>query len=605
MGILISVQQLSKAWGSRTLFDGLTFGLFEGERTGLIGPNGAGKSTLLRILAGEEKSDRGTLSMRRGLRMALVKQKEDDSILRPDLTVRAFLTDIVDALHLADYEKERRLETALEAAQFADADRPLGELSGGWRKRAAILAGVLADPELLLLDEPSNHMDLEGVLWLEVFLKAWKGAFAVVTHDRYFLERVCNRVIEIDRRHAEGHFSSQGSYRQFLEKRLELMAARQAQEASLSNSVRREMEWLARGAKARSTKQQARIKRAGESIEALEDLKSSNRSGVSARIELGGSGRRTKELAELRQVEKRMGGKKLFGPLDLVLRPGERLGLLGTNGSGKSTLLRLLSGALKADAGEVRHADQLKIVLFDQHRETLDLNATLRESLCPGGDQVHFRNQVVHVTAWCKRFLFSLDQLELPLHRLSGGEQARVLIARLMLQPADLLLLDEPTNDLDLATLEVLEQNLMDFTGALVLVTHDRYLLDRVSQRILALDGRGNADFFADYAQWEAQYESPSERESDAPRAVEAPPAANPARGALSSSERNELKNIEGKIANAEELARAARVALHDPSVASDAAELMARQVKLDAAQAAVDSLLERWDYLEKKKAGG
>jgi ATP-binding cassette subfamily F protein uup len=597
MAILLSCQGLSKSFGARPLFEGLSFGLCEGERTGLIGPNGAGKSTLLKMLAGLEAPDAGVLSMRRGLRVGLLAQQDGFSEAGAGLSVRDELRGALAGLGLPDYELDRRAQDGLLRAGFARPELPAGELSGGWRKRLSILAQVAREPDLLLLDEPTNHLDLEGVLWLESFLSGLSFSFLVVTHDRRFLERVSNRVIELNKRYPEGHFSSPGNYSRFLENREALFSAQAAQEDSVRNVVRGEIAWLRRGAKARTTKQQARIDRAGELMGELSELEYRNAQGRAADIDFSASERRTRRLVETAGAVKSLGGRKLFGPLDLHLGPGDKLGLLGENGSGKSTLLKLLSGELAPDAGSVRRAEDLRVVSFDQHRGRLDLDLSLRSALCPSGDHVEYRGRRVHVRGWASRFLFRQEQLEMPLRRLSGGEQSRVLIARLMLEPADLLLLDEPTNDLDLQSLEVLEASMLEFSGALVLVTHDRYLLDRVSRRLLALDGKGGARFFADLAQWEAW----RERRQDAVPAAGPVPEPPPKR-VLSGKELKELRTMEARIHEAEARAEAARLALEDPSVACDAVELLKRQESLDAARGRVSALFARWEELDAKR---
>ena len=593
MGILLSCQGLSKSYGYRPLFTSLSFGLFAGEKTGLIGPNGAGKSTLLKILAGLETPDSGTLAPRRGLRVGYLAQQDLFSD-RPDATVRTELGRALAELELDEYQIDLRAAAALEAAGLDPAQKA-ASLSGGGRKRLAILSQVVREPDLLLLDEPTNHLDVEGVLWLERFLSGLRFSFLAVTHDRRFLERVCNRVIELDKRYAEGHFSSAGHYTDFLEKREELLSAQEARADSVRNIVRGEIEWLRRGPKARSTKQQARIERADELIGELKELDFRNSQNRAVDIDFSGSRRQSRKLVQAAKVAKSLGGRKLFGPLDLMLGPGDKLGLLGENGSGKSTLLSLLAGRLQPDSGALTQAEGLQVVTFDQHREQLDLGLTLRQALCGNGEHVRYRGEPIHVAGWADRFLFRKEQLDKPLRMLSGGEQSRVLIARLMLRPADLLLLDEPTNDLDIRSLEVLEASMQDFPGALVLVTHDRYLLDRVSREILSLDGKGGARFFAELSQWETWREG-------AERAPAREAAAEEAAEILSTREFKELKNMESRIQAAEELIVKARLALEDPAVATDAVELHARQDALEAAQAKVAALYARWQELEARR---
>ncbi len=324
----------------------------------------------------------------------------------------------------------------------------------------------------------------------------------------------------------------------------------------------------------------------------LSELKFRNSQDRAVEIDFSGSERQTRRMVEAKGVAKTLGGRKLFGPLDLHLGPGDKLGLLGENGSGKSTLLKILAGTLEPDAGAMKRAERLTTVTFDQHRDQLDLDVSLRKTLCPAGEHVYYRGRPVHVAGWADRFLFRNDQLNMPLRELSGGEQSRVLIARLMLESADLLLLDEPTNDLDIRSLEMLEDSMKEFPGALVLVTHDRYLLERVCQRILALDGKGNARYFADLAQWEAWKPETAPAEG-------APPKDAAPKRVLSTKEVRELRGMEEAIHDAEEKAAEARAALEDPGVATDVPELVRRQAAFDAARAKVDSLFKRWQELE------
>jgi len=598
MAILISCQELSKTFGTRPLFQGLSFGLFEGERTGLIGPNGTGKSTLLKILAGAEVLDSGTLAPRRGLRVGYLAQQDRVEEAPPGLTVRGRLDAALAGLGLQAYEIESRISTGMEKAGFTEPDKEVATLSGGWRKRLGILAQVVREPDLLLFDEPTNHLDLEGVLWLESFLSGLTFSFLVVTHDRSFLERVCNRIIELDRRYPGGHFSSSGNYSKFLENREVYLDAQASREDSVRNIVRGEIEWLRRGARARATKQKAHTDRAGRLIEELSELEFRNAQGRATTIDFMAGDRQANRLVNAINVSKTLGGRRLFGPLDLALRPGDKLGLIGENGSGKTTLLKMLAGQLAPDTGTVKLADGLNVSVFDQHRDQLDLDMTLRRALCPGGDHVEYKGAFVHINSWANRFLFRPEQLDFSLRRLSGGEQSRVLIAKLMRTPADLLLLDEPTNDLDIQSLEVLENSLRDFPGALVLVTHDRYLLDRLCGTIVGLDGKGGHGFFGGLEQWEAW----KAQRSSAPEAK--PAAAEEKAAGLSHKEASELRNIDSAIHAAEKKVETALAALHDPSIATDAEELHRRQDKVDEARAKVNAVLKRWEELESRARG-
>ena len=591
--MLLTARNLAKSYGPRLLFTGITLGLADGERVGLIGPNGSGKSTLLKILAGVEHYDEGELIARRGLRVGYVPQEDE-------FPAEATCTDLVadragDALD--DHERHLRAEVLLGRFGFTDVRATAGSLSGGWRKRLSIARQLVSEPDLVLMDEPTNHLDLDGVLWLESLVKTGNFATLVVTHDRRFLESAANRIVEIDRSYPAGFLSHNGRYSEFLEKREEFLTAQQSREQALASGVRREIEWLQRGAKARTTKAKGRIERAGEMMAELGELKQRNAVRGTAAVDFAASGRRTKKLVELKGVSKSLGGRTLFSNLDLVLSPGSTLGLLGPNGSGKTTLIRLLMGQLSPDAGRVERADALQVVVFDQHREQLDPDQTLRRALFPNGDTTVVHGQPTHVVGWARKFLFRSDQLDLPVRDLSGGERARVLIARLMQREADLLVLDEPTNDLDIPTLDVLEQSLLEFAGAVVLVTHDRFLLERVSTDLLALDGEGGAHAYADLSQWERGRDAAKSAAKEKPRPAAAP--VSPAKKKLTWGEQKELERIEAAILAAESAAESLEKETADPSLAADHVKLSAAYEKLGAAQAEVQRLYDRWADLE------
>ena len=595
--LLLSCEAVSKSYGARSLFDNLSFGLFEGDQAGLVGPNGSGKSTLLKILAGLVAPDAGTRSLRGGVRVGYVPQ---DPVFPPAGTVG---TVVLGALaHVEEDERPGRLALALGRAGFADGGAEVAALSGGWKKRLAIARELAAEPEILLLDEPTNHLDVEGILWLEGALTQWARAFVVVSHDRYFLEHVATRMLELNRVYPNGLFETDGAYSEFLARREAFLQGQAAYEEALANTVRREIAWLRRGAKARSTKAKGRIKEAGRLIDELEDRRA-RAVTATAGIDFTASQRRTRRLLAARGLTVSRGGRRLVAGLDLVITPGTRVGLIGPNGSGKTTLLDALAGALAPEAGEIERADNLRLVRFEQERGGLDPAQSLRRALAPEGDAVTYQGRSVHVASWAKRFLFRPEQLEVPVGRLSGGEQARILIARLMRQPADLLILDEPTNDLDIPTLEVLEDSLAEFEGGLVLVTHDRFMLERVSTVILALDGAGGAGTFADYAQWEAE----AARVAPAPAAhkpVPRPPERERERPRrLGYLEQREWDGMETAILEAESAVEACRAALEDPAVASNPAALQERVAALDAAQAEVNRLYARWAELDAKRA--
>jgi ATP-binding cassette subfamily F protein uup len=599
MPLLESCTSLSKSFGSRLLFENISLGISEGERLGLIGPNGAGKSTLLKILAGQLEPDSGTISMRRNARVGYVPQQAEFSRSQ---TAAEVIAEAIAGQHLDDLERSARINQTLGRAGFTDGLVRTEALSGGWKRRLAIARELALEPDILFLDEPTNHLDLEGILWLEKLLSTAPFASVVVSHDRYFLENVADDMAEIDRVYPEGIFRVEGSYSQFLEKKEEFLLAQSNRQEALANTVRREVEWLRRGAKARTGKSKARIDEAGRLIRDLADLDTRTAKGV-MQIDFAATGRRTRRLVSVENLSKELGGSTLFRNLNFTLTPGTRLGLIGLNGTGKTTLLRILSGELAPDSGIVERAPLLRIVYFDQAREQLDRSQTLRQGLGAQGDYVVFQDRPVHVAGWAKRFLFDAGQLDRPVASLSGGEQARVLVARLMLEPADLLLMDEPTNDLDIPTLEVLEDSLTEFPGALVLVTHDRYLLDRVSTAVLGLDGRGGTQMFADYWQCEQAQLLQKPARLEKPAAAPRPAAPGAAKKKLSYLEAREWEQMEARIMEAEAELENIRAEMQSADVVSDGPRLHACYEKLQSAEAVVQALYARWAELEAKQS--
>jgi ATP-binding cassette subfamily F protein uup len=601
---IISAQGLSKRYGVAPLFEDISFTVSEGDRIGIIGPNGSGKSTLLEILNGRVSPDSGDVAVRKGTRLSAVLQISD---FPAGETIRSVIEKAFDRGKVPDVERLSRTAEILGRANFTDLDAAAATLSGGWRKRLAIVEALVQKPDILLLDEPTNHLDLAGIKWLEGVLQSAPFACVVVSHDRYFLENVANEIVELNPAYEHGALRVSGNYSTFLEAKEQYLHAQRNRQEALENRVHTEIDWLRRGPKARTTKSKARIDKAHEMIGELAEMNARTRS-TSAKIDFSASGRQTKQLITLDGVSCDLGDRTLFDNIHFIVTSGMRVGLVGPNGSGKTTLLRLLKDELKPTRGSMRQPDNLRIVYFDQNRE-LDPDITLRRALAPDSDSVIYQDRVTHVAAWAARFLFTGEQLNQRIGRLSGGERARVLIAQLMLQPADVLLLDEPTNDLDIPTLEILEESLLEYRGALVLVTHDRYMLDRVSTVVLGLDGLGAAERFADHQQWEswqraqqAAGKSNTSVETQSPSGTLGGSKPSLTKKKLSYKETRELETIEERIAEAERELQAKHDALLDPAIMSDGSRLHAASVELDAAQKTIDLLYARWAELEQKQ---
>lgn len=600
---IINARRITKSFGANPLFQDVSFTISEGDRIGLIGPNGSGKSTLLRILAGDVSPDTGELAVRKRLWFSVVEQ---DSRFASGETVRSVIENALERAAVPDSERGNRFAETLGRAGFQELDVEADKLSGGWQKRLAIAQALVQAPDVMLLDEPTNHLDLAGIEWLEGLLQQAEFACVVVSHDRYFLEGVATEMVELSRVYSDGALRVRGNYSRFLEKKEEFLHAQSKRQEALENLVHNEIEWLRRGAKARTRKSKARIDKANELMGELADLNTRTRTAT-AQLDFSATDRKTKRLIELEDVAYRIGDRTLFAGINFIVTAGQRIGLVGPNGSGKTTLLRLLRGELTPSRGSIGRADWLRIVYFDQSRQ-LDGKLTLRRALAPEGDSVIYQDRVIHVASWAARFLFTGEQLNQPVERLSGGERARVLIAQLMLQPTDLLLLDEPTNDLDIPTLEILEESLLEFRGSLVLVTHDRYMLDRVSTSVLGLDGAGGAESFADYRQWESwqaeSMEAEKVRDNGSQRlksTVAATAPMPPARKKLGYLEAREYAAIEQRIAQAEDVLQAKQAQLQDPAIASDGPRLLTAHEEMEGAQKTVDELYARWHELEEK----
>ncbi|MFI4853424.1 MAG: ABC-F family ATP-binding cassette domain-containing protein [Phycisphaerales bacterium JB065] len=641
---LLTARDISKHFATRLLFSGVSLQVDERERIALIGPNGAGKSTLVKILAGLEEAEDGEILPRRGLIAAYVEQADrfDEGATVHSAVVDA-LAEAAAAGKLAHLHDTHEFEIAADMTIYRVGlgdlmETECSKLSGGQRKRLSIARGLAMEPDLLMLDEPTNHLDVEGIDWLEEVLSTGDFASIVVTHDRAFLEQTATRIVELSRAYPDGTFSVKGNYDEFLRRKGEFLDAQAEHERSLSNQVRDDLRWLSRGAKARRTKSKSRIDASYQRMDQLAELRMRNATQKSARIDFEATGRETQKLLLGRGLRKAYGEKVLFENLDILLTPGSILGLMGPNGSGKSTLIRMLMGDLESDPptaqmlkddedvkrslpkstpelGTISRADKLRIVLFSQHRTELDPDKTLGETLSPS-DGVVYRGRMLHIATWAEMFLFTKAQLRTPIKNLSGGEQARVHIAKLMLEPADVLILDEPTNDLDLASLEVLEESLEEFPGAIVLVTHDRAMLDRLATKVLALDGEGGSRYFADYQQWHAITRAEEKAKAKAAKSgggkASAAPKPKPEAKAelkaeaapkkkLTFTEKHELDHMEKSIEQAEAKVEELQNEIGKPEVLADHKKLAAIGVKLAEAQKERDRLYARWAELEER----
>jgi ABC transport system ATP-binding/permease protein len=627
---LITLKNISLAFGHWPLLDEANLSLEDNERVGLIGRNGTGKSSLLKVIAGMQVADGGEIAKRQSLTMAYVAQEPE---LEADATIFDAVsvglgnvrelrrryeavamgeaideTESLDTLQSAidardGWTWEQRVETTLSHLAL-DGTRKVSELSGGMKKRVALAQGLVAQPDVLLLDEPTNHLDMDAIEWLEGLLKNFKGSIMLITHDRAFLDNVATRIIELDRAKL-GSFK--GNYAQYEVQKEAQLAFDATVQAKSDKLLKQEEVWIRKGVEARRTRSVARIGR----LEKLRELRVNRRNALGqVKLDIDAGARSGKLVAELTDVHKAFGERLIAHDVSLTVLRGDKIGLIGGNGVGKTTLLRMVLGELEPDSGKVRTGANVKVAYFDQLRDQLDLNSTLVEFISPGSEWIEIGGQRKHVMSYLDDFLFSTERAHSPVSTLSGGERNRLLLARLFARPANVLVLDEPTNDLDIDTLELLEQLLVDYAGTVLIVSHDRRFLDNVVTSLWVAEGQGRwQEYPGGITDWHAQRKvmasmKSNERAAEIPAAQFVAPEARGARvrGKLSFNEKRELDQLPDEIAalEKEQLDIAATLAAGeiyrtDPTKAKSLGE---RNAQID------DVLVEkmaRWEALEAK----
>lgn len=593
---LITLTDVQLAYGHHPLLDHADFAIQEGERIGLIGRNGAGKSSLLRLLDGRTQPDDGDIARSSGLRVATVEQE-------PALDETGTVFDVVcDAhAHPEDWQRPARVRAALERLGLP-AEAAIASLSGGMRKRVALARALVDEPDLLLLDEPTNHLDFDGIAWLEAMLRNWKGAAVIITHDRRFLDAVATRIVELDRGRL---LSFPGNFSQWQERKAQWLEAERLEQARFDKLLAQEEVWIRKGIEARRTRNEGRVRR----LEQLRVERAERRERVgNVSLALAQGQRSGKLVAELQDVGKAFGDKVVVHDYSTTILRGDRIGIVGPNGAGKTTLLKLLLGELPSDSGTARQGSNVSVAYFDQMRAQLDENATLVDIISPGSEWVEIGGARKHVMSYLGDFLFSPARAGSPVSSLSGGERARLLLARLFARPANVLVLDEPTNDLDIETLELLEELLQEYAGTVLLVSHDRAFLNNVVTQTIAAEGDGRwRDYVGGYDEWQAQRPAQAAAPKAEKPAETAKPAAarpKPVRAArLSAWDLRELEALPDAIATIE--ARQAELSgkLADGSLYRDAPDEVER---INAELATLESELEekfaRWELLEARR---
>ncbi|PLR77228.1 multidrug ABC transporter ATP-binding protein [Bacillus sp. V3-13] len=619
---MISMENVSKTYGEKQLFHELSFTISEKDRVGLIGVNGTGKSSLLKIAAGIDLPDSGEVVKGKDYKISYLSQNPElsaelsvlDQVFEGDAPIFAvlrqyeqtlgLLTKNPDDQHLQEalFEQQKKMDahnawdlstsakTILSKLGIDDFTKKVGELSGGQKKRVALAQVLIQSPDLLILDEPTNHLDYQSVKWLEDYLGRYNGALLLVTHDRYFLDRVTNRIFELDRGRL---FSYKGNYAAFLEAK----AVREENEAATlekrKNLYRRELEWIRRGAKARTTKQKARIQR----FEQLDDQLSSVQSSDKLDISLNGS-RLGKQVFELKEATKSYGNHVILSDFDLLVKPGDRIGIIGRNGTGKSTLLNVLAGKIELDSGMLDIGQTVKVAYYTQENEDMDENKRMIEYLKETAQVIETSDgKTISAPQMLERFLFPMNTHGTLIRKLSGGEKRRLYLLKLLMEAPNVLLLDEPTNDLDTQTLTILEDYLGDFPGVVLTVSHDRYFLDKVARQLLILEGEGRiASFYGNYSEFlEKETEKPLVKETAVAGKI-THPNDKTKKKRLTFKEKMEWEEIDGNIEAAEE--RLKEIAEETACIGSDfekAHALMKEEAELNER---LEYLIERWSYL-------
>ncbi len=625
---LLSLRDIQLSYTHPPLLDGVSLSIEPGERVCLIGRNGEGKSTLLRVLAGEIQADDGERVLRRGARLARLEQEVPQDLGGPVYEVVAEgageAAGLLKAYHaaseaLAEDASETalaRLHQAQQALESAggwqlqqqveqvisrmrlDGKADFAALSGGMKRRVLLARALAGDPDLLLLDEPTNHLDIESIAWLEEFLLGWRGALVFITHDRGFLRRLATRIVELDRGRLIDY---PGDYDNYLRRRAERDHAEALEQARFDKTLAQEEVWIRQGIKARRTRNEGRVRRLKEMR--AQAAQRRQRQG-SARLSLNSAERSGRLVCEARHVNYAWEGRPIVRDFSTTILRGDRIGIIGPNGCGKSTLLGLLLGRLRPDSGQVERGTRLEIAYFDQLREQLDPEKTVLDNVAGGSDKVVVDGRARHVISYLGDFLFPPARCRQPVASLSGGERNRLLLARLFTRPFNLLVLDEPTNDLDLETLELLEELLLDFDGTLLLVSHDRDFLDNVVTSTLVFEGEGRInEYVGGYSDWLRQRPAPeAPAEARAVARDQARPAAAPARARkLSYKDQRELDALPGWIEALEDELASLQARLSDPGVyEAEGAEGLARLgARLEAVEQELASCYARWEALE------
>lgn len=600
---LVTLNRVQLAFGHHPLLDNADLIIHDNERCGLIGRNGTGKSSLLKLIDQRLQPDEGEIMFKSGLRVATVEQEPD---LPENTTIYDYLCG--DYAETEDWQRVGRVGAFIDQLGL-DPDALTDALSGGTRKRVALAKAMTDEPDLLLLDEPTNHLDFDGILWLEQQLKQFKGSIVVITHDRAFLDSVATRIIELDRGHI---FSFPGNFTRWQERKAEWLESEAQQNAKFDKFLAQEEVWIRTGVQARRTRDEGRVRRL-ESLRRARAERRERSGNVNFAI---AEGRKSgKIVIEAENLNQRFDERVLINDFSTIIMRGDRIGFIGPNGAGKTTLLRILLGLLEPSNGTIKHGTQLNIGYFDQMRANLDENATLAQTISPGTEWIEIGDQRKHVMSYLEDFLFPAARANSPVKTLSGGERARLALARMFAQPTNVLVLDEPTNDLDIETLELLEGLLTEYTGTVMLVSHDRAFLNNVVTQVIAAEGDGHwGEYVGGYDDWLEQRPAPVVQKTKsgkgnpkpAAKAAAAPtPTKTVTKSRLASWEEKELAEIPEKIATIEKQQVQLAEQLTDPDLYTEGTDKAdAINAQLAGLDEDLTELFARWEALEEKKGG-
>ena len=594
---LINCSQVTKSYSDKTLFQDLTFTLEDSDKVGLVGPNGAGKSTFLGLITRVIDPDSGVISQRKNLFFHVVKQ----TIMCPDnMTVRELiLREIKGGGHYSRDPEENEIEAITTDMGFASLDASTKGLSGGELKKVQLAAAFLSGAELVFFDEPTNHLDLKTIFWLEERLRRAPFGWVCISHDRYFLGQIASRFLELSPIYEKGFLEAKGDYSEFLKQKDLYLAEKENRQASLQNKLRKEEKWLRTQPKARSTKSKSRIDRAHDMGSELKSIRSRQNNELSD-ISFIHTERKSKKILNIKDLSYEIGGRTLLQKETVEITRGNKIAFLGLNGSGKSSLLKIMAEELAPTSGSVEKAVNLRLSYFDQSRKLLETNETVQSFLGDGGDHVLYDGRSIHISSWLRNFGINFEKKDSAVSSLSGGEKAKIYIAKLLLEPCDLLILDEPTNDLDIDTLEVLERGLLSFPGTLIVVSHDRFFLDRIASRFLAISPEGTLEDYFSLSDWLKDIKGVKAKKSKKDQASK---ESLKKVVKLSYMEQRELDQMEKKVEKLEEKVEETKEKMAAPEVLSDHKKLRELGDALEKDETELADLYERWQILEEKSS--